>query len=104
MPQFMFAYHGGKAPDTPEDGERIMAAWQAWMGGMGDSLILPGAPVGASRTVSADGIANDGGVNPVSGYSVVRADTFEAACDMAKGCPMVVSGNGSVEVAEIVEM
>ncbi|MCA0870604.1 YciI family protein [Seohaeicola saemankumensis] len=104
MPQFMFAYHGGKAPDTPEEGEKIMAAWQAWMGGMGDALIQPGNPVGQSKTVSGGGVSDDGGANPVSGFSVVSAADIDTACEMAKGCPMVVSGNGSVEVAEIIEM
>lgn len=104
MPQFLFAYHGGKTPETPEEGEKVMAAWQAWMGGMGDALTIPGAPVGMSKTVSGGGVADDGGANPVSGYTVVTADSIEAACDMAKGCPMVVDGTGSVEVAEIHEM
>ncbi len=104
MPQFIFAYHGGKTPDTPEEGAQIMAAWQAWMGGMGSALVVPGAPVGLSKTVSTGGVADDGGANPLSGYSVVQADDIDAACDMAKGCPMVISGNGSVEVAELHEM
>ncbi len=31
-------------------------------------------------------------------------DTIEAACEMAKGCPMVKDGSGSVEVAQVHEM
>ncbi len=104
MPQFIFAYHGGKTPETPEEGEQVMAAWRDWMGSMGEALVVPGNPVGPSKTVSAAGVADDGGANPLGGYSVVSADSIEAACAMAKGCPMVVSGNGSVEVAELVEM
>lgn len=104
MPQFIFAYHGGKTPETPEEGEQVMAAWQAWMGGMGDALKIPGAPVGLSKTVSAAGVADDGGANPISGYSVIEAADMDTATEMAKGCPMVVSGEGSVEVAEILEM
>ena len=104
MSQFIFAYHGGKTPETPEQGEQVMAAWRAWMGGMGDALVQPGAPVGMSKTVSGTGVADDGGSNPVSGYSVVRAADMNAAVAMAKGCPMVVDGSGSVEVAEVVEM
>lgn len=104
MPDFMFAYHGGATPESPEEGAKVMAAWQAWMGGMGDALIVPGSPVGMSKTVSGSGVTDDGGANPVSGYSVVKADDIKAATDMAKGCPMVVSGTGSVEVAEIIQM
>lgn len=104
MPEFVFAYHGGKAPESPEEGQEVMAAWQAWFAGMGEAVVIPGAPVGMSKTVSAGGVADDGGANPISGYSVVKAADIGAATELAKGCPMVVTGNGSVEVAEIMEM
>ncbi len=104
MPEFVFAYHGGKTPETQEEGEKVMAAWQTWMGGMGTALVQPGAPVGMSKTVSASGVADNGGSNPISGYSVVSAADIDAATEMAKGCPMVVDGSGSVEVAEIHQM
>ncbi|MEX0351025.1 MAG: hypothetical protein AB3N15_16495 [Paracoccaceae bacterium] len=104
MPQFIFAYHGGTRPEDPSEVEKTMAAWGAWFEKMGPSLEIPGAPVGMSKTVSATGIADDGGANPISGYTVVKADSIEAATEMAKGCPMVVDGSGSVEVAEIIEM
>lgn len=104
MPKFAFVYHGGGMPETPEEGAKVMAAWQAWYGGMGDALVDGGGPVGISRTVSADGVADNGGANPVSGYTVVSAADQDAACEMAKGCPMVQDGSGSVEVAEIIDM
>ena len=104
MPDFIFAYHGGKAPDTPEEGEKAMAAWGAWYEEMGPNLVNPGNPVGMSKTVSTSGIADDGGANPLSGFTVVRADDMDAACKMAQGCPMVADGTGSVEVAPIMEM
>ena len=104
MPDFVFAYHGGGMPETPEEGAKVMAAGQAWYGNMGDAVVNGGAPVGMSKTVSSGGVADDGGANPLSGFTVVRADTIEAACEMAKGCPMVVNGNGSVEVAQVHEM
>lgn len=101
MPQFIFAYHGGKMAQTVEDQEQSMLAWGAWMESMGNALIQPGAPVGLSKTVKTDGTADHGGANPISGFSVVEADTLEVACDMASGCPLVKDGTGSVEVAEI---
>lgn len=104
MPQFIFAYHGGKAPESAEESSAVMQAWKGWMGSMGTALVVPGNPAGLSKTVSIAGIADDGGANPISGYSVVEATDHEAACAMAKGCPMVMSGHGSVEVAELVSM
>lgn len=104
MPQYLFAYHGGSTPETPEEGQKVMAQWQAWFADMGDAVVQGGAPVGQSHTVSSAGASEDGGANPVSGYSVVSAADIGAATDMAKGCPMVISGTGSVEVAEVIEM
>lgn len=104
MPDFLYVYHGGKRPETPEEGERVMAQWGAWFEGMGADVLQPGNPVGQSYTVSAAGTVADGGANPVSGYSVVRADSMEAALKHAENCPMVTDGSGSVEVTEIIEM
>ena len=103
MPKFIFAYHGGSAPETPEEGEKVMAAWMSWMGGLGDAIVDGGNPAGMSKTVSAAGVADDGGANPISGYTLVTAENIDAACDMAKGCP-IIEGGGSVEVAEAMEM
>ena len=102
MPKFVFAYHGGNAPENPEEGARVMAAWQAWMNGLGDAIVDPGNPVGMSKTVTGSGVENNGGSNPISGYTLVNADSMDAAIEMAKGCPILV--DGSIEVAEAMEM
>ncbi|TMM52547.1 YciI family protein [Sulfitobacter sabulilitoris] len=104
MPNFIMAYHGGKTPDTPEEGERVMAEWTDWFSKMGKAVVDPGNPVGMSKTVTAKGVRDDGGANPLSGYTVVSAPDIDAAVKMAKGCPMVADGSGSVEVAEIHQM
>ncbi|KUP93229.1 YciI family protein [Tritonibacter horizontis] len=104
MPQFIFAYHGGKAPETPEAQEKDMAAWMGWFNDMGDAVAIPGNPVGLSKTVSASGIVDNGGANPLSGFTVVETATIEEACALAQGCPSVIDGSGTVEVAEIIEL
>ena len=105
MPKFIFAYHGGTGkPASPEDGAAEMQKWQTWLGGMGASCVDMGNPVGLSKTVSADGIANNGGTNPLAGFSFIEANSEDEACQMAKGCPMVIDGTGSVEVAPILDM
>ena len=104
MPQFLYVYHGGTTPSDQAEIDKVMAAWQSWFGDMGAAVVNGGAPVGVSSTVSGDGVADDGGANPASGFSIVEAADQAAACEMAKGCPMVVDGSGSVEVAQIHEM
>lgn len=103
MAKFLFVYHGGTMPETQEEGQRVMEQWMAWMGGMGDAVVDGGNPVGMSRTVYGDRVADDGGANPTSGYGIFSAGSMDAAVEMAKGCP-ILQMDGSVEVAEIHEM
>lgn len=104
MPNYIFAYHGGGHPETPEEGQKMMAAWMAWFEGMGERVVNAGNPVGMSKTVSQSGVADDGGANPLSGFTIVSADSMEAAIKLAAGCPMVGDGTGTVEVAELMSM
>ncbi len=103
MSKYLYVYHGGSMPETPEEGAKVMAAWEAWMGGLGAAIVDGGAPVGMSKTVGASGTTDDGGANPASGYTIVEADSHAAAAKMAEGCP-IIDGGGSVEVAEIMPM
>jgi hypothetical protein len=48
-------------------------------------------------------VTNGGGGNPLSGYSLIEADSLDAAVQFAKGCPVLADG-GSVEVAEAIDM
>lgn len=103
MPKFLFVYHGGAKPETPEAGAAVMAKWNAWFEGMGSAVVDGGNPVGLSKTVTVTGVADNGGANPASGYSIVSAGTIDDAAAKAKDCPILESG-GSVELAEIIEM
>ncbi len=104
MPKFLFAYHGGKTPETAEAGAAAMEAWGKWFEGLGGAIVDAGNPVKVSHTVSPDGHTTTGGSNPVSGYGIFQFDGYEAACAAAALNPMVADGSGSVEVAEINEM
>lgn len=103
MSNYIFAYHGGgEMPASPEEGAKQMAKWQAWVGGLGDAMVNPGTPLGKSKTVSAGGVSDDGGSNPLSGFSVVKADSMDAALKMARACPYL--DMGTIEVARMMEM
>ena len=103
MGKYVYTYRGGRMPETDAEREAVMAAWGAWLGGMGDAALDPGNPFGGSCTISADGSVKDGGAAGIGGYSIVSADSLGAATDMAKGCPILADG-GSVEVYEVHEM
>ena len=103
MPNYVLAYHGGKTPESPEEGAKQMAKWKAWLGGLGDAVVNPGTPLGKPKTVSSSGVSDDGGSDPLLGFSIVKADSMDAALEMAKECPFLETG-GTIEVAEVMEM
>jgi hypothetical protein len=100
MAKFVYIYSGGKMPETPEEGQQVMAAWMSWMGGLGATITDQGNPFGASTSVSPKGI---GGTGTAGGYSTIEADSLEDAAKKADGCPILAAG-GTVDVYEAVAM
>ncbi len=102
MPQFIFAYHGGKKPESEAAMAEVMAKWNAWIEKYKTELVNPGNPAGPSKTVSSKGVTDDGGANPLSGFSIVETKTMDDAIKVAKDCPIL--DEGTVEIAELMAM
>ena len=102
MAEFLMVYHGGPMPETDDEITHEMARWGDWMNSLDGQLIEPGASVGKSKTLSASVITDDGGANPVSGYSIVEAENIEAALSLIKSFPHL--DNGTIELAPLIDM
>ena len=102
MPLFLFAYHGGMQPHPPEENEVEIERWRGWFDRVGPAIFEPGNPVGAARIVSAEGVLDTGGDNPLLGYNIIHDESIDQAIELAKACPII--GDGSIEVAEIHEV
>jgi hypothetical protein len=102
MSTYIIAYHGGEKPETPEEGEKHMGKWQDWIKSLGDAVINPGTPLGPSKIVSSKGVSDSSGSDRLTGYVMLKAETMDAAIDMAKKDPFLTIGN--VEVAEVFDM
>lgn len=104
MPKYFFAYHGGSAPATEEQETAAMLAWGQWMDAHETALVDAGNPVGMSKTVLSDGsVIENGGSNPLTGYSILEAADIETALSIAKSSPILNDG-GTVEVAPLMEI
>lgn len=97
MSKYVLAYRGGGMPETEEEQQAVMAAWGAWFGQLGASVIDGGAPFGASTAVGGEVTAQ------LTGYSIVDAASLDDAVGKAGGCPILTSG-GTVEVYEALDM
>ena len=100
MAKYLLVYHGGSMPEGEAAQSEVMAAWGTWFQNLGPALADGGNPVSQTKSIASDGSVSDGGgANAATGYSLIEADSLDAAAGLAKGCPVLQSG-GSVEVAE----
>ena len=105
MPKFLALYMGSPdlRPGAPPDEATIgkgMAAWQAWMADHAGQLLDGGGPLGKTKMASKVGISDTR--NAVAGYSIIEADSHEAAVREFVNHPhFAIFPGHSVEVMEI---
>ena len=104
MANYVLVFKGGRVPEGEEEQARVMGAWVAWYQGMWAAVVDGGTPFGASMSIAGDGSVSDGAASNLTGYTILTADSLSAATEMAKGCPILEGGAGSIEVYETVDM
>ena len=102
MGKYLLVYYGGKMEPDPKLAEKTMAAWMKWIGELGEAVVDPGAPTQPGTVVSSSGFKS-AGAKPVGGYSILQAQSLDAAVRLAKGCPVLAVG-GLVEVSPLLPM
>lgn len=98
MGKYVLAYTGGGMATTEAEQAKAMEAWGAWFGQLGAAVVDMGAPFGPSAAAGGGAAASG-----LTGYSILEADSLEAASALADGCPVIATG-GAVEVYETLAM
>jgi len=95
MTDYVLVYIGGDMPDdmTEEQRNAVMGEWGAWYEKLGAAIKDGGKPFGASKHVG------DGTAPHATGYTVITADSLEAAVAAVDGHPHLKYG-GQVSVYE----
>jgi hypothetical protein len=101
MANFVLLYSGGSAGTTEAEREQVMQQWGAWFGRAGDKIVDMGNPFAPKAKNLSNGSVHDGPIGTAAtGYSIVKADSLDAATELAKGCPVLQSG-GKITVYEV---
>lgn len=103
MPEYFITYLGGDTPSSPEESKQNMSKYRAWLSSLGHSAVSPANPLKNTSTVNSDGSVTAGSTTLMSGFTIIEADSMEAALSIAKGCPFLDVG-GSLEVSELIKM
>ena len=94
MTNYVILYSGGKMPESETEQKQVLNAWDEWYGKVGKALVDAGNPFAPrAKSITSDGKIMDAtdGCMP-SGYSIIQADSLEAAVAMAKNCPILKDG------------
>ena len=113
MPKFLAVYIGSAttgqktAWDAMPDSERQtleqrgMVAWGEWMNTHQAAIVDVGGPLGSTKRVSSNGIEDTS--NQITAYTVIEANTHEAAAEMFREHPhFSVFPGESVEIMECI--
>jgi hypothetical protein len=84
---------------TPEQGQAGMETWMAWASKWGGAIVDMGSPVGKGRRVSKGEVST--APVPVSGYSIVEAESADAAVEIFRDHPhFLTPSETSIDVLE----
>ncbi len=96
MKKFMFLHFGFEKP-TPE----IMAAWNKWFESVADKSVENGGFHGGAREISHSGTKDlSMGMESITGYSIINAESLDDAEKIAQDNPFIAS----IRVYEIMAM
>ncbi len=101
MSMYLLLYSGGGIPETEEETEAVMGAWESWLARVGDALVDGNPFTDNAKSLSPDGTVADGPVGPMaSGYSLIKAGSMDEIVAMAEDCPAKLSG-ASISIFEV---
>jgi len=101
MANFVLLYSGGSMPETQAEQAAVIQAWTAWYGELGSAVVDAGNPfTPVAKSIASDGTVSEGPVGTMaSGYTVIKADSLDAAVQVARRCP-VLQGGAKITVYE----
>lgn len=102
MKQFVLVYLGGNHPASEAEAQQHYKKYVEWLTSLGEAIVIPTIPLKDTTTVSPDGNTSEGGSCQMSGFTIIKADSMEAALSIAKNCPFLDIG-GTLEVSEMMQ-
>lgn len=99
MARFMFLGRGDVTDFAKMSEEQVhewRAQWKAWIEKVGPAFTDMGAPFGPSTSLVDDG--SRAAAVSLTGYSIVEANSLEAAMELAGGHPSLSGDTGGVAI------
>jgi len=101
MANYVLTYYAEPTFASAEEGAAYQAKWRAWVADIGDAFVNPGTPFSRTMRVSPAGVAETDGAHRLTGFSILAAESLDAAVAVAQRCPHLE--HGTIDVAEAMD-
>ncbi len=94
MTKYVLLYTGGSMSPNEAEQKSALKAWEEWFGKLGKAVADQGDPFSPkAKSIDTKGAVSDGAIGtPASGYSIIEAESLDAAVKLARSCPVLQSG------------
>jgi hypothetical protein len=106
----LFRHEQPGAEPSPEQMQQMVKLWQTWIKGIAQkgnfsstNRLLP-----EGKTLKQNNVITDGphmeSKEMIGGYLIVKANSLDEAVELAKACPNLTGGGGTVEVRALMSI
>jgi hypothetical protein len=106
--KYLFVYRNVPDPTeqrSPEQLQAMMTQWQDWRARFKDNILDVGDGLKPGGRVLKNGVLSDGpyveAKEVLGGYSIVQAETYEQAVEVARACPFTRRPYYNIEIREL---
>jgi hypothetical protein len=108
MTKYLFLYLNPPGPDrqpSPEEMQQMFAQWDAWKAKWKANVVDVGDGLKPGGKWLADGKVTDGPLAEskeiIGGFSIVQAESYAHALQVARECPITLMPGGVIEIREM---
>ena len=88
---------------TPEQMQAGMQAWMTWAERAGDAIVDLGSPLGGGKRIAGGSVS--AGDSDATGFSIVQAESEDAAAELFRDHPHLgMPGGSSIEIIEFLPL
>jgi hypothetical protein len=107
--KYLFIYrNSASAPQdqpSPQQMQAMMDAWNGWKNRFKANIVDVGDGLKTTGKVLRDGVLSDGpfveSKEILGGFSIVQADSYEQAIEVARACPFTRRPSYNIEIREM---
>ncbi|NQD87490.1 hypothetical protein HP499_06685 [Paenarthrobacter sp. CM16] len=108
MTKYMVLYTAPQSAESamqdssPESAAEGMKVWMDWAEKAGDGIVDLGTPLGGGKEIGTSGVSDSAA--DVAGYTILQADSMDAALALLEGHPHLMMPGASIQVYEALDI